>query len=291
MALPWHILYTLDRYRNGVPPEDVDEHSHPSNILLQIVLPMVLILAFLINVQIQILEQKSKDLDILKGKIMMTDRGTLVKEYQQAIIELQRQTLLVAFEKVKKERRQYFGVALFAEQDIEIRGDSVFSRAFKISCERTYRHLNHVTAQKNEIEHMYVALLDSAKIQDPSFTEFESEFQVLDHPEIITNANRTYIENLIRGFTLRLVLEARNLQYASIERIFEHYLFNHNAMDALDPELKKYREGYNTAESDEIRRLFAQRLHNRLLERLAQALKKQGYQFFDDTWQRMYEVI
>lgn len=284
MALSWNNFKEMTGKTGSLETPDQEEASHPANVLLQIVLPIVLILAFLVFVRVQILEEQASNFFILLDKVKEEPRGELLEEYRESLVELQRQRLLVALEKVKAERRRYFGID--AVSSIRIEAGQLLDGSFKIACEKTFSHLGNVRSRDAEANFIYQSVLDSAEIRDRGTGKSQGEWDILADPSIITNQNRDHVRRLIEGFIARLIGEATNLQYESIHEICEFYLVHDEEMEQLDPKLAKFREEYIHA-PPEKKKLYAHKLHNRLVEKLTHGLEEQGFHFFEETWQRI----
>jgi hypothetical protein len=283
MAITWKQLTKIVGRRAGRQPNNADESSHPANVLLQIMLPIVLILAFIMIVRMQALERTRQDFEGLINKFKNEDRGTVLEQYTKALMELQKQILIVELQKIKDERREYFGIDLFSAINLGPKGNSLAKQRFRGICERTVKHLGNERAKSEQVASIYQAVLDSANIEDRRPTDLESNYGILRYFGIITSENKEYILKQIVEFTNQLTVDAQRSQYEVIRATSEFYGSHPESLDDLNPRIRQLREDYR----DEPTPVIAREMHNCIVNTLAEYLQNQGFLFFRDTWRNL----
>ena len=277
----------LLKHTSNYHGSDENQNSHAESVLLQIVFPIVLILAFLVIIKVQALEEKAKDFDIINEIIYSEKRGETLDKLRQSEMELQKQKLLVEFEKVRSERRRYFKMDSFEMDSIRVVKGRLFCSDLGIACKRMVKHLGDQYSMSREFNNIYGAVLDSANIIDDKTYRLEGEYKILKQSNVITSQNRDYLQEVINNFLTRLYIESQDLQYESIYRIILYLLKNDEEIEFLDPKLKEFREQYISEPDPTIKRIQASRLHNHLIKKIESKLKDQDFIFFPNTWEKI----
>jgi len=234
------------------------------NILLQLVLPVTLFLAFLILTQLKILQNKETLLNSLLGAI---NNETLV----EAVVDLQKQKIIAAIEKVKNEERKALYIDAFQERGVLIKDGKLHEELFQRLCEKTYEVLNTEHGRKREAEGLYQRVLAVATLQ----------------PSSLLPENETFLRQHLQEFLQGLVDNVVYIQHRTIREFFDYYLtLSPEQLDQHDPQLKYLRELYSKAQGDQ-RAAQAARLYNHLHETLKKNLDQQRYRFLEATWQAL----
>lgn len=220
-----------------------DATADAANVLLQLVLPIVLILAFIIEVVGQI------------GKL------------EDVLLELEKQKLVAALEKVKSERRVYFGID--SAKGINITDGKLTDPYFKATCEKANDSFRDSRSRQNEVNSLYEAVLQTAEITNVA-------------PE-----NSEFVKEQIQAFIKSLIDDIVKLQIGAFNQISDYFLQNTDELDRLDTELARLRELYNKATNESEKSAYANRLYNRFHEWVKSYLEKDDYYFLEEAWQVM----
>lgn len=151
MGLSWGKLEEILNSKKSLRPSG-EEAAHPTNVLLQIILPIVLILGVVVFTKIQVLDRLIEEVS----------RRPFYELYDEAYLELQKQILIRVLERIKSEEREYLGIDLLSGKIEEASNKFVSNRLvdgdFKGICKRTYDRLRQ-RSRKEEVNHLYDAVL------------------------------------------------------------------------------------------------------------------------------------
>jgi hypothetical protein len=265
---------------------DGDESTHPANVLLQILFPIVLVLLFMLVHRMRTLEKRSQELSTLMELVGNEDRGQTLSRLMEALLEIQKQRLIAALEMAKAERRDTMDINVFAFTSIKVVSGEMADERFKRSCRKTFEILGTPEAVAAERDLIYRIVLGHVGISDLGTDPMEGKIDILDRPGAISNANRLFIKKAISEFTAGLAAEASELQFLALRDVLDYYADNDELLDALDPGLSVRRKGYILC-PDSAKTLYAAGLRDRIVHSLEDRVKSQGYEFFAGTWERL----
>jgi len=246
--------------------EDMEEDGYsPLEVLLQITLPIVLILAFLVFAKLEILQQKEKRYNAVLKAI---GDDVLV----ESALDLQKQKMIAALEQVKSERKKSLHVSSFEERSPAIESGKLREEFFKSFCEKSYAALNDLNARNRETDELYTRVLEVARILKGN----------------VTKENEDFVRKQILDFLDGLVEDVVQIQHRTIREFFDYYQkLSLTQLDQLDPQLKELRLAYRSAEDDAQSEALTAKIYNHLHEKLKANLDEQKYQFLDVTWQKL----
>lgn len=179
------------------------------DVLLQVTLPIVLILAFLVVTEVQSLTDQ---IDRLQKDIEGTATGRLVEERDVALLELQEQLLYTATNEVGGAAEDELGLDRYAALAppvaaiLQGRVDADFaaaSRAVHVALGDDHARRRTETRLRRAVEERFLALVD-----EQTSLAGESRRRVLD----ITAENRESFELKLRGYVERFVDDAAVVQ-------------------------------------------------------------------------------
>lgn len=280
MSLSWGKLEEiLNRGKSSKPPsqetseEAIEKESHPANILLQIMLPIVLILGFVL-----FFEYKE-----LKEEVEKICTRPAWENYKKAVLELQKQILIKIWERVKSERRVYFKIDLFLDNELRIKkvvdkfvSHKSIDEDFKDMCGKTCEHLDNKSLQEKEINFLYEDVLQNTLKE---LREMEKEFPFQD----ISDENKKFIKKQIEEFIVRIIKEVTTVQHKTIKEIFAY--FRDRPDELKDDKLDELIQNYRVA-PEKNKKIYAEKIYGRLHEKIEIDLEDQGYYFLEETWQK-----
>jgi len=251
--------------QNNLQEKEADEGGFSLlEILLQIFLPIVLVLAFLVFAKLEVLERIEKKYNAVIGAILDED---LV----ESVLKLQKQKMIAALEQVKVEERKGLHIPSFEERSPMIEDGALSEELFKEFCKESYAALNDEKTRNHEVEEIYDRVLKVAKIEKSS----------------VIAENEAFISKQIQDFLKGLVADVVRIQYRTVGEFFDYYqTLSLMQLDQLDPQLKKLRQEYIRA-SEAQRKVLANKIYNHLHEKLKKDLDKQKNRFLSVTWQEI----
>jgi len=241
---------------------------YASDVLLQVILPIVLILAFIVFTRIKVLEHFVAEVKEQEGW----------KQYRVAYLEIQKQVLFKVLEEVKAEKRREFGIDTFLHKAIEIQEGQLVDEAFMKMCRTTYEKLERYRSQEQNTIYQNVIDLTSQELkkitQEKQFLKFD-EFE---------SANENLVKKEIEDFLEGMTKDTINLQHTAIREIEDYFVNNpHKLKDRkLDQLLDEY-----ISSSEEAKPDIASQLYERLYEKLQFDLEQKDCPFLSETWQDM----
>ena len=286
MPLTWNQLSDLTGSTGGSRSPDADDSTHPANVLLQIVLPIVLILAFLIVVRMQALEQKEREATVLMHKMKGEHRGEVLADHIESLIELQRQKLIVELQKIEAAKKLLFGVDVFSSVNLGPEGDTAVKHKYKQICAMTFLHLGTPGAKHDLAEQMYDTVLEAAGIRDQSLFGSESKFSILTDSTTILQDNSDFLTQQIEEFISQLEASAQQSQYEAVGATLEFYGSNNESLENLNPDFEVLRRDYRDSATPEN----AARIYNCVVSTISNYLEREGFNFFRDTWAGILEI-
>jgi hypothetical protein len=229
-------------------------------LLLQISLPMVLILAYFVFARLKVYE------DVLGNLPGGSD------SVREVVLELQRQKLIAALERVKSQTRQSLHLASFEERSPSFEAGHLRDELFKSFCDVNYTALNDQRACKRQADEIYDKVLIAAQVE----------------PSRVLKENERWIREQIQDFVKGLVADVVRIQNRTMKDFYTHYLdLSPEQLDQLDPQLKVLRENYVKAEEDTMKEAQELKLYNHIHEKLRTDLDEQNYHFLEMAWQEI----
>lgn len=285
----------------GEKPEARDTRIEDTwNVLVQVLLPLVLVLTFVIVTSILAYERSYR---VLKGILGQNQKIPEV-EARELKADLQLEKLLRALEKVKAEQRQVIGLTLFpTEERVRRDGTSIVDEDFRLLCSRARDRLGDGSdpALSAYANLLYAKVLVEAGVADPFGTEVrrwpeivgnESDIEemetVASSPGVITAANRRRIHTEILKFLSDLELEVADLQVALVDQIFKEILEKPGSTGDLDEEASRLLTRIlDPAVPEEMRRRLAQELYRKILRHWHDQWDQDRYVFLDKSWAKL----
>jgi hypothetical protein len=270
------------------------------NILVQVLLPMVLVLTFVIITGVLAYKSALESLNYILQK-----EGDFAEiELKEQIVEVQLQRLLRALEAVQAKQREEIGLTLFPGPRHVRREDvRIVDGDFQRLCNQAVQILGAgaspaVTDYANEL---YRQVLQEAGIQDPARVDVrrrnESEggkIGLLEEsetlratPNVITSTNRRKIHNLILDFLSGLEEEIVELQVGLVNQIFSELLASGDTGELDEDSSRMLREIVDPATSEKVRRTRAEELYRTVLRRWHERLDREGYPFLEKSWRQL----
>ena len=262
------------------------------NILVQILLPMVFILTFIVLTSIQAYKERAE----AYGEIVDGDDPIAAVRLREAVLELQLQRLLKAFGEVKARERAELKLAFFPSPDrIRRIGLIPADEAFRTLCEDSMKIF---ADRAGFAEGLYLGLLQGAGLVDtyagpvrrwaranPSGAEKMVEGgKALEH--LVAPSNRQQVHHLILDFLGGLEAEVVDLQVALVGATFDE-LLNEGGGD-LDPESAELLSRLARQDlSGTQRETLALALYLRLVGRWRNTFAAAGYEFLPASWREI----
>lgn len=270
------------------------------NILVQVLLPMVLVLTFVIITGV--LAYKSA-YDSLQ-KFLQKEGDFAEIELKEQIVEVQLQRLLRALEAVKAKQREEIGMTLFPGPQHVRRNDiRIIDRDFKRLCNRAGEVLGDgaSSAFTDYANELYRRVLQEAGIHDTSRSDVrrwtenkDIEISLLEEsealrakPNVITAANRRKIHNLILDFLSGLEDEIVELQVGLVSQIFSDLLASGETGELDGDSSRMLREIVDPATPEKVRRARAEELYRTVLRRWHERLDREGYPLLEKSWRQL----
>jgi hypothetical protein len=176
-------------------------------------------------------KEAEKKVDYWSGKYKDINDSDVTREREMrivALIDLQKERLIVELEKINFQERKDFGIVTFGPKEINGRmeygmseilsGAKVISRLFKDSCVNAKEGLSD---QKNMRQEWYEMVLQNAGVVQEA--EYNSNKDVNDYSRILTPENAQWLVQEIRSRIEAIDLECRDIQYKAISYLSEYY--------------------------------------------------------------------
>lgn len=275
--------------------DDSREGESTWNLLVQILLPLVLLLTFVVVSEIFFYKGAYKRM----VEIMMAQDEFNPDEllsHQRSIIDAQYQSLLLALEKTRKREESRIKLSMFPDaQFISRNGVEISDSNFKTLCGEAniiFRDNQHYL---NEI---YQIVLDSAKVIDGSIIRVQKwtekqiaavEKSIEDvtaaQRSIIYTGNRKKIHNAIYRFSEGLQGTTVTLQEQIIKLLFQYLIEN---PENLDERASAMADQLFNLQLDEVERgKIANDLYKSITQRWRLKLNDEGYIFLDESWDKL----
>ncbi len=299
------ILESLRSRRN------TSENESVWNLFVQILLPLIFILTFIAVIDIlkyrRVYHITQSENEQLKDALKDYDPRKEHFKRKVAILELQKLKLLKALEEVKNKERDTYRLSKFTSGDDVVLSNNkeikIDDKDFKFLCNKINEKIsgNHREQNQNYLNGLYQIILKKADVIDDSFDQsllrvklWKSTDVIPDDVEIracksgtISKSNRALLHNNIIGFSNDMKVELLRIQTEVLKRIIIKLIENPESVDETSNKLiKKMLE----TKSDEERRAFANQFYKRITGEIQDGIEKEGYIFFDETWQQMASI-
>ncbi len=282
--MTWNQLQSgLDR-RETPPAEEVIDESYSADVLLQIILPMVLVLAFLVINALRHFEEQTRP----------ASQEDYIAELNKSLIELQRQKLLLALDRTEQARRNAFGIDYFVQRiaDLTNSGQLLTNDPLLVAkCQEINAIYQTPAAIEQEKRRLYALVLKDAGVQDAPSAAPQVQVPPSTKPNIndhlrITAENRQFVTERIAGLMDALQAEITDRQRDLVRQAFLYYArLSVDELYRWHPQLQSLREeiarleaaqqdatSLRTAQTEEVR------------QKMKQDFRAQGYLFLEDAW-------
>ena len=282
--MTWNQLQSgLDR-RETAPAEEVIDETYSADVLLQIILPMVLVLAFLVINALRHFEEQTRP----------ASQEDYIAELNKSLIELQRQKLLLALARTEQGRRTAFGIDYFVQRiaDLTNSGQLLTNDPLLVAkCQEINAIYQTPAAIEQEKRRLYALVLKDAGVQDPPSAAPQAQVPSSTKPNIddhlrITGENRQFVTERIAGLMDALRTEITDRQRDLVRLAFQYYAgLSVDELYRWHPQLQSLREeiarlealqqdasSLRTAQTEEVR------------QKMKQDFRVQGYLFLEDAW-------
>lgn len=282
--MTWNQLQNgLDR-RATVPAEEVIDETYSADVLLQIILPMVLVLAFLVINALRHFEEQTRP----------ASQEDYITELNKSLIKLQRQKLLLALDRIEQGRRSAFGIDYFVQRiaDLTNSGQLLTNDPLLVAkCQEINAIYQTPTAIEQEKRRLYALVLKDADVQDSPSAAPQVQAPPSTKPNIddhlwITAENRQFVTERIAGLMDALRTEITDRQRDLVRHAFLYYArLSVDELYRWHPQLQSLREeiarlealqqdasSLRTAQTEEVR------------QKMKQDFRAQGYLFLEDAW-------
>jgi len=287
----------LDRLLSGESPEARDTRLEDAwNVLVQVLLPLVLVLTFVIITGIQAYKRAAETFQ----KILEEDGKIAELKTRDLEADVQLQKLLRALEEAKAEQRGAFGLNLFPEPGrVRRSGTRVADEDFRRLCGRARDVLGDGSprALSAEAGRLYAEILRKAGVIDPAGIEVQrwaadsgglgDVGRFSSSPGTITAANRRQIHNLILDSLTGLEQEVVDLQVGLVSRIFSELLTSGSVGDLDQDSARMLDEIIDPAIPEKVRRARAAELYRRVLRHWHDQLEEDRYPLLEKSWAQL----
>lgn len=267
------------------------------NVFVQILLPLILILTFVAVLDIlkykDVAEAEKVRADKYRGLYMKEkDPKKEVHKLNATIIQLQYLKLLNALKDVKDEKRGELKLIQLPDASrINLKGTKVIDIDFRELCKET-KNIYDNNGEQRFKNGIYKKVIQKADVKDTekwgtrvrqrnSIPEDETYVATLS---VITPGNRAKMHNEIIEFVETLKKETRLLQTQLLHHLFEELIKN---PEELDETSRRLGERIISARDEEEGRRLANDFYQKMIRRWRKQLKKEGYIFLEDTWDKL----
>lgn len=283
--------------------ESIKGEESTWNLLVQILLPLVLILTFVVVTEILGYKKAFIEMSgMVESVINIDENPPDFVARQKAIIDAQLQRLLLTVQQVKSEEEKRLNLTMFPKAEyVQRDGSTINDNNLKNLCEESKKNLQSDFSKQRYANNIYKKVLQKAGIGEPSVNisvkRWETEviedmseaekFKQLTEVKrtVICPQNRKIIHNHILDFCEGVKNEIKNLQESIIKYLFKELIDNPENLDEessniviklIDPNI-----------SDVERRRLANDLYSNITEKWHKKLDKEGYTFLDVSWEKL----
>lgn len=269
--------------RRGVTPPSGAGTEETAEVLLQVILPIVLILTYCI-------------LQSARGYVKQV--AELQKTVRQAVLEIQKQRLVAALEKVEAQRRGELGLAFFGRKEIRLAESGQLESdhpAFQAACRQTAGIFRSAESRAGEEAQLYRRVLREAKLTDPR--PFGAMVSAADTPPAeearraqrgeITAANRAFLRGEIDKFLAAVQRATIDLELRVLDRALKHrrdepleelYQWNPEVAELKKNIIEANRQGRDPAP-------YVESLLRALYRQLRKDFERLDYSFLPEVWE------
>jgi len=259
----------LSLLSKGAVPEEEISVDEILGWLLNItvgLLMVFMIASFLFRTDLQdALDSAKKQLGILGGKydhITKTEKGEIYKDFEQALMDVQRQKLLLGLEQVLSDVRNSFGLTHFGTTNEKGEREYLLSDILsqgKVVNERFKRSCVLADQALSDQEQMQQDLLRRVLLKKGMALNRSSvEPSLVENPEIVTGENTQWLLKQISSQVKAIYTDCCIMQKMALAYLMEHQ--EHILMDTdLNKQLERVLE--EVSEQEKLRRIseFGQR--------------------------------
>jgi hypothetical protein len=276
----------------GLEEPEVSRDDHAWNVLVQVLLPLVFVLTFVIVSSVQAYRESDEAVQILIGR----DEYLASIAEKEALIELQRQKLLKAFGEVKTIEEERLGLLVLPTSDrVRRRGTALQDPDFRRLCQVTQEVLGEsetyalelyrqVLAKAEVLEHVYLPVRRWEEL--PSSRVYDAE-ELASDGLVITARNRRHVHNLILDFIAGVEERVVRLQAGVVRDLFEDVLASPDLPEMVPDSAELLRQLADPAISSDRREELASELYRRLLRGWRRKLAGSGYELLPESWRRL----
>jgi len=242
------------------------------------------------------IDERTRELKAWWQEISQSEKAKLVAEIAEAHIELQKQKIIVAFEKVQIRRKSELGIFFLAGKQINIGSSGQLiddHDVFSKTCYDIYNVFQSDKSFKNEADTLYIMVLKEAGLTDIkheiSELGLEGYERIIDSEKAlknqITTSNKSFLMAEIDKFMDNLRKEVLREQVRVINTFFQFY--ESKSLDERykwNPKLKELKDKMVSTTDSVGVGLLENELIVQMYEKLKIDLEKQGYKFLGDAW-------
>jgi len=292
------LLRSLSESKPG--PRKLEQAEQAWNILVQVLLPLVIILTFVI---ITTVAAYKSAYDTMEDVLDKTGPLPTLQLYDK-IVELQLQRLLRELERVKDEERKALGIVVFPTPErVQRVGSRVEDRDFKQLCRLTGQHLSSPLSLEyfRYASNLYSRVLKGAHVRDPSgFAVRRRDEHAVSIDRMlaveerrraadgwITSKHRRIIQGQILDFLEGLAREVVTIQTGLVRLIFEEISDSNNPTLFSDEPISPPPGIADLTMSHEERTRLATQFYGEVVDHLRRRLDGDGYRLLPATWQQL----
>ncbi|HEX7181356.1 MAG TPA: hypothetical protein VF756_05895 [Thermoanaerobaculia bacterium] len=231
------------------------------------------------------------------SEISQTEKGQLAEELTQALLEIQKQRLVAALERVESEYRQDLGLTFLLHKEIRLSGEGRLladHQAFQKACQATVRAFKSEEARVGEKARLYRRVLQVAELADGGSGDVEAPVAEASNTRNalrarngqITPANRNFLEERLSQLLAKLHREVLRRGRQVVGAALDHY--RSSPLDELyrrNPEILKLKEEIvRASREDRDTTPYEESLVRRLYQQIKVDFDRQGYALLPEVW-------
>lgn len=231
------------------------------------------------------------------SEISQTEKGQLAEQLTQALLEIQKQRIVAALERVESEYRQDLGLTFLLHKEIRLTGEGRLladHQEFQKACQATVLALRSEGSRAGEKMRLYHRVLQVAGLADGGAGEAETPVAAARNTGDalrarngrITEANRSFLEERLSQLLAQLHREVLRRGRQVVGAALDHYrtspldeLYRRNPeiLKLKDEIVRASREGRDTTPYEES-------LVRRLYQQVKVDFDRQGYVLLPEVW-------
>lgn len=277
------------------------------NLLVQILLPLVLILTFIVVSEVIGFKEAYIHMQEIMGADLREEENPpdLIAR-QQAIIDAQLQRLLLALEQVKIDEEKRLNITMFPQAEfVQRKGIYINDDNFKKLCRESKGIYQSGYSRQRYADNIYSQVLEKSEIKDRNIDlrvrRWEKKKDVEDISEVekfrrlmgakksmIYQENRKIIHNYILDFIDATEKSIADLQEDLIKFLFRDLIINPEDLDKESSLLVD--RIIDTNISDEDREMSANQLYRRIIKKWRSKHDSDGYTFLKASWIKLSTI-